>query len=542
MTGSRPASCRWFVFLAIALPLLFAWFTNHAWEDYYITLRASRNLAEGNGLVFNPGERVHTFTSPLGVLVPALFTWLTGPNHEQTALWLFRIFSAGLLGGAALLFWRRADSLGIGLIGRVTFFGLCFANARLVDFSINGMETAILVFFVFLLWSELEQPTGPRPWPLALSCAGLLWTRPDGVIFGIVLIVAHVLLRSRTSKSLPIAWSNLIRGILLGGLLYVPWFAWAWWYYGSPIPHTVVAKSLVTTPVHLTDFLILPWRTLKGTSMMQELFMPTYWFFGGWPIALRYVGQVLAGVATFAWLIPSLPIFIRRLSLTVFLGMFYLCMIILFPWYTPPWTALAAMVIAFSLDHAIKSVVQGGHRTLGSILRITTGLIVAAQIGVLVGSSWQMRAQQSVIEDIGRKAIGQWLAQHALPDETLFLEPLGYIGYNSRLKTYDFPGMSSPEVVEAVRDGARDYMDVIGLLHPTWVVLRPIEISMIRGSGKDVLRDYDVVKTWDNKPALDAIQMLPGRVWLEHDAVFMVFRRKDAPSLDLGSANATQVD
>ena len=33
----------------------FAAYTHHAWEDYWITFRSSRNLAEGNGLVFQPG-------------------------------------------------------------------------------------------------------------------------------------------------------------------------------------------------------------------------------------------------------------------------------------------------------------------------------------------------------------------------------------------------------------------------------------------------------------------------------------------------------
>src|SRR5688500_3532196 len=34
--------------LAIILPLIFATFTQHAWEDYFITLRSSRNLVEGH--------------------------------------------------------------------------------------------------------------------------------------------------------------------------------------------------------------------------------------------------------------------------------------------------------------------------------------------------------------------------------------------------------------------------------------------------------------------------------------------------------------
>src|SRR4051812_31053218 len=98
------ARAKWLVVtLAFVLPLGFAAFTNHAWEDYFITLRSSRNLVEGNGLVFNPGEHVHTFTSPLGVLVPALCTWIAGVDHETAALWLFRLINATLLAASALL-------------------------------------------------------------------------------------------------------------------------------------------------------------------------------------------------------------------------------------------------------------------------------------------------------------------------------------------------------------------------------------------------------------------------------------------------------
>ena len=52
--------------------MTWAIYTNHTWEDYYITYRASKNLATGHGLTFTQGERVHSFTSPLGVLLPAL--------------------------------------------------------------------------------------------------------------------------------------------------------------------------------------------------------------------------------------------------------------------------------------------------------------------------------------------------------------------------------------------------------------------------------------------------------------------------------------
>src|SRR2546426_5066617 len=81
----------------------FAAYTGHIWEDYFITFRSSLNLATGHGLVFQPGERVHTFTSPLGTLLPALFALGGGENVAIRALWGLRLVSACALGGALWL-------------------------------------------------------------------------------------------------------------------------------------------------------------------------------------------------------------------------------------------------------------------------------------------------------------------------------------------------------------------------------------------------------------------------------------------------------
>src|SRR5215470_3908444 len=48
------------------------WSLPLAAEDAYITFRFSRNLASGNGLLYNPGERVMGFSSPLWALWNAL--------------------------------------------------------------------------------------------------------------------------------------------------------------------------------------------------------------------------------------------------------------------------------------------------------------------------------------------------------------------------------------------------------------------------------------------------------------------------------------
>src|ERR1700750_1862664 len=96
-------SPSWRIFGVVVVAAL-AWtiYSNQVWEDFYITYRASKNLADGHGLTFTAGERVHSFTSPLGVLLPALTYLVTGRSSDDVALWLFRFVCIAALGGAAV--------------------------------------------------------------------------------------------------------------------------------------------------------------------------------------------------------------------------------------------------------------------------------------------------------------------------------------------------------------------------------------------------------------------------------------------------------
>jgi len=156
-------------------------------------------------------------------------------------------------------------------------------------------------------------------------------------------------------------------------------------------------------------------------------------------------------------------------------------------------------------------------------LRVACVLAVAIQAALLAATAWQMRTQQRIIEDGVRRPIGLWLKEQSGPGDSVLMEPLGYIGYFSRLKTYDFPGLSSPEVVAVIRRGVRRYSDLIAELKPTWLVLRPSEVAP-DFSQRPVLRDYQLVRSWDVMSELDAVTFLPGRKWVEWDARFHVYR------------------
>ncbi len=108
-TAALRAETKVAAFIVI-VSLAFAGYTQHAWEDYWITLRASRNLADGHGLVFTPGERLHTFTSPVGVLLPAGLCWLTGDQSGDRVLLWFRLVSIGALAGGVSEHWFSDSS------------------------------------------------------------------------------------------------------------------------------------------------------------------------------------------------------------------------------------------------------------------------------------------------------------------------------------------------------------------------------------------------------------------------------------------------
>ena len=139
----------------------------------------------------------------------------------------------------------------------------------------------------------------------------------------------------------------------------------------------------------------------------------------------------------------------------------------------------------------------------------------------------QVRVNQTICEG-NRKQVGLWLHEHAAsPQDTVFLESLGYIGYFSQLKTYDFPGLSSPEVVAARRKVGDDWARIVRLLKHSWLVLRPSEIRWIQSNDPTLLeKDYFAAKVFDVGQALQPYAKLPGMAALGIDQTFVVFHRR----------------
>lgn len=541
-SGSPPIRSSWLIFgVVFILALAWAGSTQHVWEDYYITYRSSKNLATGHGLVYTHGERLHTFTSPLGVLLPAAASLLTGNSSDTAVIWIFRLWSAAALAGAVVLVFSVARQLAYGWWAGVALIGFAALDAKTLDFTINGMETGFLLLFIAYAWWAMFAG-GERRWRhLGLAWAGLMWTRPDSFLY-IGLLSAGVFLfndSARTGLSRGQWLKIFLQAGALCTVIYLPWFLWAWWYYGSPIPHTILAKGNVSgdakTALGAFKTLIrFPWTVWQGQTSLESAFLPSYFQIGGWPTSALTVARWIGLLLAFQWVLPW-RVEVRTASLT-FCGMHvYLSYFPFFPfpWYLPGTAFLAALTAAGMLAQSLAA----GARwtaTFSSGARLLRVAVAGLVLGLLAAQgwlTWQMMREMKVEQELSatgvRRKVGEWLHDHAKPGDTVLMEPLGHIGYFSGLKTLDFPGLSSREVVRALRvmhpSGYGGLL--VDYLSPDWLVLRPFEmVRMKRDVSRLFAETYEVAAEFNT---LDQIRQheIYGRNYVEHDAHLTVYRR-----------------
>jgi hypothetical protein len=513
---------------AVTVPLAYTLYTQHIWEDYFITFRCSRNLCLGNGLVYNVGERVHGFTSPLGVLLPAGAYWLFGQDSYLPALWLFRVASIVAFAGGGFLLLRRLGEEHRGPAWPGFFFGLLYLlDIKAVAFSTNGMETAFMLFF-FAWGLSLFRPQAAERWLIQGLCwAGLMWTRPDGCVYIAALAIAQLVFTQ--GSRLRLSRSFLLSGLVCAGI-YLPWFLWAWNYYGSPVPHTITAKSTYGSSFfqylremleHFPQYLL---------DRLTGLYAPIYYKeFGSWPAWIGWVSSALGLLAGVYWLLPVRDPFGRMASLCFALLVGYSLVIpTVFPWYYPPAAMCGSLVLVqglFTLADVVRRRLPAARGIVVTALAVTALFMMS----LFIASAWEMRIQQRLIEDGNRVGVGLWLKSRVQDGERVYLEPIGYIGYFSDARILDWLGLVSPEVVR-LRNQGLNSATMIAALNPEWVVLRPLDVEWMgivkADTGYDFYSHYEPADVFDCRKELAKVAFLPGRDWLNWDAAFFVFKRK----------------
>jgi len=382
-----------------------------SFDDSYITYRYARNIAQGQGFVYNSGERVLGTTAPLYALALAVVSraW---PDIPTASLAL------GGLGWAALVLLVY----GLGRSAGLPLAGLAAAGILTFDpliYSTLGMETTV---YVSLCLAAFVLLAAGRPRGAALLAGLAFLMRWDGVLVIAVILLAELVRLRR------IPWQ--VAGCWLA--LAVPWLIFSQTYFGSIFPNSFFAKAgqansgLVGggADPFAAALLLMVQDRLRANPLLW-LYAPLallsplngrVWLKATWPIflwtALYFAGFVAVGVIGFHWYyVPLLP----ALALAVGAGLAYLARLAgatRVPWLGP--------VTAFSL--------------------------AAACLWPQVQLLWINSPATSPRLEAYRQ-VSQWLDQNTAPSSSVGLLEIGFIGYQTNRPVVDIMGLVTPAMI-----------------------------------------------------------------------------------------------
>jgi len=230
LTAPAPRPLALALLLASLAALLWLVF-QRAWigEDAFITFRTVDQFVHGNGLRWNPDERVQAYTHPLWMLACI-------PFYAATRSLISAVVGLGLLctAGAYLFLGARLQHRPAVLLAGL--FVPLAASPTFLDYGTSGFENALthLCYGAFA-WVYLRAvDRGGLPWgALALTGSLAVVNRLDTVLVFIPPI-AWLLLRHLRE----VRWGPFLAGftpVLL-------WLVFATFYYGFPYPNTALAK------------------------------------------------------------------------------------------------------------------------------------------------------------------------------------------------------------------------------------------------------------------------------------------------------------
>ena len=228
--------------LAGVLPYLFLLGTAYSVfaetvDDPYITFRYAANLLAGHGAVFNTGERVEGFTSPLHLLLSALLlSALPSADILFKAKCASVVFAFVMLAQTSIL----ARRSGLNAWEAVLTQLLVALNINFALAGVNALETtlygAVLLASLLAFHREVQRGRGLLSGAL-LFLATL--ARPEAFLVVAALAVLRGYWMRRRGLSLPFFAVWL-------GVLLLPAFAVEairFGYYGQLLPNTYFAKS-----------------------------------------------------------------------------------------------------------------------------------------------------------------------------------------------------------------------------------------------------------------------------------------------------------
>jgi len=453
-------------------------------DDSFITYRYARNLLAGYGFVYNPGERVLGTTTPLYTFLMVALG-LLGGGVQAPFPNLAMLVNALADGVTCLLLIRLGRRLGYPLAGLGA--GLAWAIAPFsVTFAIGGLETSLYVLLLVAMASAHVE----KRHILAAGLAALaLLTRPDALILIGLLAMERAIeifksgqhpskqddhWKMRLIRQAKNAWLAMTNKWVLLELLvfFVPVLAWgvfATAYFGSPLPHSIAAKSLAYRLPPEAGFI----RLLQHytTPFQDQLTFGNLWIGVGMVI---YPFLYLAGAlgvwrsTRSAWPLLAYP--------WLYLAVFALANPLIFRWYlTPPMPFYILIILAgaerliYALGRSFAGRIGARHKTArddapveyspGLLTRSVLVFFVVLAPAILSLRDWQIHPDHGLdrpapsmawykLELLYRQvadSLAADLQNGSSPSPILAAGDVGVLGFYTSAHILDTVGLNSPQ-------------------------------------------------------------------------------------------------
>lgn len=215
------------VFLASGIFIFSCYQIDLTQDDAYISFRYAANYLNGEGLVYNHGERVEGYTNFLWVILLALFKGVFGIDYLIAS----RLIGIGSGIAIFLLLYvlLKQHYTKVPLLLHASLAVAMLSNLSLPYWSSAGLETS--AFACLVLAAIIAEYRRPHLTPALLVIATLL--RPEGVI------VFAAILINRIIKNQGLIWYYCV----VYTVLLVPFAVFKLAYYGSLLPNSYYAKS-----------------------------------------------------------------------------------------------------------------------------------------------------------------------------------------------------------------------------------------------------------------------------------------------------------
>jgi arabinofuranosyltransferase len=256
---------------------LLVWKYRTIYDDGFIYLRVVQQLMAGHGLVFNQGQRVEAFTSPLWLFILSFSDLVTPFPLEWIAVVLGIAFTlAGVtLSIVASMRLVRRESPGAFVLPLGTL--ILMAVFPLWTLSTTGLETGMIFgwlgacLFVLVRWSASERDV---PWWGAVVLGLGPLVRPE-LLLDTLVFMAMLLYSQRLTHT----WRARVRLVAFMAALPVLYQLFRMGYYGQLVANTAIAKQAASPRPglglrYLWNFVEPYWLLLPLVAVAVGAYLP----------------------------------------------------------------------------------------------------------------------------------------------------------------------------------------------------------------------------------------------------------------------------